>query len=146
LDRGNEAVVYERFLHHFPTFYGWKFENMVIRLLPDFLKKKGFPAGIIEKDWGNDYEFDFVLEDKNKVYIGEIKVGELNPPAEIKQIENITGREAFYKDKEIGYIFIANSFSRQIDDGNVLCAAAGEVFAAAVGDAGARRVHPQNQA
>jgi hypothetical protein len=132
LERGNEPVVYERFLNHFPTFYGWKFENMIIRLLPDFLKKKGIASGsIVEKDWGNDYEFDFVVEDGRKVYIGEIKLGELNVSTEIKKIESITLKEAYYQDKEIHYIFIANSFSRQVTDGKVLCVKARDIFASA---------------
>ncbi len=128
LDRGNDSVVYERFLNHFPTFYGWKFENMIIRMLPGFLKKKGIAAGTIEKDWGNDYEFDFVVEDEGRTYIGEIKAGELNMAAEIEQIEAITRKEAYYKDKETGYIFIAKTFSRQVAAGNVLCVEARDVF------------------
>jgi AAA+ ATPase superfamily predicted ATPase len=121
LDRGNEEKVYEQFLKHFPTWYGWKFENMVIRMLPDFLKRRGIAYSSIEKDWGNDYEFDFVVEDERKVYIGEIKAGELAVSAEIKKIEDVARKEAYYRDKEIGYIFIANTFSRQVEAGNVLC-------------------------
>ena len=105
---------------------------MIIRLLPDFLKKKGIASGsIVEKDWGNDYEFDFVVEDGRKVYIGEIKLGELNVSTEIKKIESITLKEAYYQDKEIHYIFIANSFSRQVTDGKVLCVKARDIFASA---------------
>lgn len=122
LDRGNEDKVYEKFLNQFPTFYGWKFENMVIQMLPDFLKKRGIRFSSIEKDWGNDYEFDFVVEDERNVYIGEIKTGELVVSCEIKQIEDVIRKEAYYRDKKIGFIFIANTFSRQVEAENVICA------------------------
>ena len=121
LDRGEDTKVFERFLNHFPTFYGWKFERMVIKLLPHFLKKKVINYNSIEKDWGNDYEFDFIIESDKKVYIGEIKTGELNVSKEIKQIENVVKKEMYYQGKELGYIFIGNTFTRQVDNENILC-------------------------
>ncbi|MCP5053051.1 MAG: hypothetical protein GY940_38140, partial [bacterium] len=41
LDRGNDETAYEEFLKRFPTFYGLKFERMVVDLLPGYLKTKG---------------------------------------------------------------------------------------------------------
>jgi hypothetical protein len=120
LDRGEEESVYERFLKHFPTFYGKKFEFMVIRLLPDFLKAKGIEYRSIGKDWGNDYEFDFVIENGDRIYIGEIKAGELNVSAETGKIETIGQREAYYRNKEINYILIARKFSNKVKRDNIL--------------------------
>ncbi|HLP48052.1 MAG TPA: ATP-binding protein [Candidatus Kapabacteria bacterium] len=129
LDRGNESKVVERFLNHFSTFYGWKFERMVIKLLPVFLKKKGITYNSIEKDWGNDYEFDFIVESDRKLYIGEVKTGELNISTEIKQIENVIKKEMYYQGKEIGYIFIGNKFSRQVQGENIICINIHDYFA-----------------
>ena len=39
--------------------------------------------------------------------------------------------EAYYRDKEISYIFIANTFSRRIKNGKVLCVKAADVCAGA---------------
>ncbi|UCH94626.1 MAG: ATP-binding protein [Candidatus Aminicenantes bacterium] len=110
LDRGNDELVHKEFLKHFPTFFGFKFENMVIQLLPSFLKRHGIDYRTIGKDWGKDYEFDFVVENENNIYIGEIKRGELNVTAEIDKIDSITRREAYYRNKTVKYIFIANKF------------------------------------
>nr|NIM15559.1 hypothetical protein [Candidatus Aminicenantes bacterium]NIM82311.1 hypothetical protein [Candidatus Aminicenantes bacterium]NIN21694.1 hypothetical protein [Candidatus Aminicenantes bacterium]NIN45503.1 hypothetical protein [Candidatus Aminicenantes bacterium]NIN88334.1 hypothetical protein [Candidatus Aminicenantes bacterium] len=120
LDRGEEESVYERFLKHFPTFYGKKFESMVIRLLPDFLKAKGIEYRSIGKDWGNDYEFDFVIENSDRIYIGEIKAGDLNVQAETGKIESIVQREAYYRNKKINYILIARKFSNKVIGDNIL--------------------------
>lgn len=120
LDRGDDEIVYERFLKNFPSFYGIKFESMVIRLLPDFLKKKGIVYRSIGKDWGTGYEFDFVVENENKLYIGEIKAGGLNVSAEIAKIESVIRREAYYRNKEIGFILIADKFSRKVENDNIL--------------------------
>lgn len=114
LDKGDEESVYEKFLKHFPTFYGKKFESMVIRLLPDFLKANAIEYQSIGKDWGNDYEFDFVVDSSERIYIGEIKTGELNVSAEIGKIDTIVQREAFYRNKEINYILIARKFSNKV--------------------------------
>jgi hypothetical protein len=120
LDRGNDQLVYEDFLKLFPTFFGFKFEAMIIQLLPSFLKGQGIGYRIIGKDWGKDYEFDFVVENEKNIYIGEIKRGELNVPLEINKINAITRRETFYKNKTINYIFIANKFFNKKETNNIL--------------------------
>jgi hypothetical protein len=120
LDRGNDQLVYEDFLKLFPTFFGFKFEDMIIQLLPSFLKRHGIEYRIIGKDWGKDYEFDFVVENEKSIYIGEIKRGELNVPVEIDKINAITRRETFYKNKTINYIFIANKFFNKKEADNIL--------------------------
>jgi hypothetical protein len=120
LDSDNDKLVYEEFLKLFPTFFGFKFEAMIIQLLPFFLKRHGIGYHIIGKDWGKDYEFDFVVENENNIYIGEIKRGELNVPVEMNKINAITQRETFYKNKTINYIFIANKFFNKKDIDNIL--------------------------
>ena len=89
LDRGNDEIVYKEFLKQFPTYYGFKFERMVIDLLPAYLKAHGIEYRRIGKDWGKEYEFDIVVEGDNAIYIGEIKKGELNVPVEIGKVEAI---------------------------------------------------------
>jgi AAA+ ATPase superfamily predicted ATPase len=120
LDRGNDELVYEEFLNRFPAFYGFKFERMVIDLLPGYLKEHGIPFTRIGKDWGKNYEFDLVIEAENQITIGEIKKGELNAAAEIRKIQSIVQSEAFYKNKEIGYILIADRFTHKIEKQNIL--------------------------
>ena len=136
LETGNDELVYKRFLDRFPTWYGFKFETMVISLLPDFLKRKGIDFDIIGKDWGSGYEFDFTVESEgpvsgqtiNRIYIGEIKAGDLNVYAEAAKIDAITQRETFYRDKSISKIFIADKFSRKIEDENVMLVGVEEFF------------------
>lgn len=120
LDRGNEDFVYERFLNHFPTYFGWKFERMVIDLLPLYLKKDDISYRTIGKDWGGDYEFDFVVENGGKLIVGEIKTGELNAAAEIKKIESVIRNEPFYKDKEIGFLFVAGKFTNKVENTGII--------------------------
>ena len=120
LDRGDEAPVYEKFKRHFPSFYGKKLESVIVRGMPGFLEKKGIAFSAVGKDWGNDYEFDFVVENGETIYIGEIKAGDLNAAAELKKIESITQREIFYRDRKINYIFIAERFSRKVRGDHIL--------------------------
>ncbi|MCP4215301.1 MAG: ATP-binding protein, partial [bacterium] len=120
LDRGNDELVYQKFLKQFPTFYGFKFERMVIDLLPDYLRTRGIRYQRIEKDWGKGYEFDFVVEGDEEIHIGEVKLGELNVSQEIKKIDTIAGGESFYKNKSINYILIADRFSNKLEQENIL--------------------------
>jgi AAA+ ATPase superfamily predicted ATPase len=120
LDRGNDEIVYKEFLKHFPTFYGFKFERMVIDLLPGYLKARGVEYQGIGKDWGKDYEFDFTIEGDEKIYIGEIKKGELNVSKEINKMDAVVQRESFYKNKTVNYIFIADRFINKHKEKNIL--------------------------
>jgi hypothetical protein len=120
LDRGNDELVHKEFLKHFPTFFGFKFENIVIELLPSFLKRHGIGYHTIGKDWGKDYEFDFVVENEMNIYIGEIKRGELNVTVEIDRINSIIQRESFYRNKTVNYIFIANKFANRKESDNII--------------------------
>ncbi|MCP4158222.1 MAG: ATP-binding protein [bacterium] len=119
LDRGDEQVVYERFLKNFPSFYGFKFEAVIISLLPGLLKERGIEYSSIGKDWGKDYEFDFVIDAGDTVYIGEIKKGELNVGPELDKIEAVTSREAFYKNKSLKHILIADRFCNKVERENI---------------------------
>jgi len=128
LDRGNDEIVFEDFLKQFPTFYGLKFENIIIDLLPAYLKREGIAYRYIGKDWGKDYEFDFVVEGEEAIYIGEIKKGELNVAREIEKIESVTRAEFYYKNKTIRFILIADRFSNKVDKKEILYATAEEYF------------------
>lgn len=119
LDRGNDKGVYEAFLKQFPTYYGFKFERIIIEMLPNYLESLGIEYREIGKDWGKDYEFDFVVEGNGTVYIGEVKKGALNVIKEKKKIDAVIAGEPFYKGKTVQYIFIADRFSGPGDDESV---------------------------
>lgn len=120
LDRDNDELVYQEFLNRFPTYYGLKFERMVIDLLPSYLPNQGISVTHIGKDWSKDYEFNLVMENPEKIYIGEIKKGDLNAAAELDKIKAVVQREAFYKGKTINYILIADRFSNKIEGQDIL--------------------------
>ncbi|MCK4762454.1 MAG: ATP-binding protein [Candidatus Aminicenantes bacterium] len=110
LDRGDEEVVYQGFLNNFPTFYGSKFEKIIVSLLPRVLRRKKVEYSTIGRDWGKRYEFDFVVDSNDLVYIGEIKKGELNVSAEIKKIEAVVQQESFYKNRQVRYMMVGDRF------------------------------------
>ncbi|MCP5104666.1 MAG: hypothetical protein GY950_14880, partial [bacterium] len=103
-------------------------EAVIIDLLPDFLKNRGIAYTSIGKDWGKDYEFDFVVEGEDTIYIGEIKKGELNAAREIEKIETVTRKEPFYKNKPVHYILIADRFSNKTEKENILHITTKEFF------------------
>jgi uncharacterized protein len=120
LDRGNDDLIYERFLKQFPGFYGFKYERMIIDLLPTFLKAQGIRYTRIGKDWGKGYEFDFVVEAEDTIYLGEIKKGQMNAAAEIDKMAVIIKEIAYYKHKKIHYILIAERFTKPIERENII--------------------------